>query len=70
MITYQEYTIDGKNFVFVCSNDHKKIQRDDGKKLYEDLTEPGSHSYTETDEDIFATDDYEQAMRILLGVEV
>lgn len=69
MIVHEEFMLGEKKMDFVRSDSRYVIERSDGKKLYEDLIEPGEFTYTETDEKIGEKQDYERAMRILLGLE-
>ena len=68
MICQKTQTIDGVTYTLTWSDEQYKIRRDDGETMYEDFTSD-PHTYTETDEKIGEVQDYEQAMRILLGVE-
>lgn len=66
MIIYDEFD----KLQLVRSDERYIIRRDDGIEMYEDLIKPGAHTYVETDRKIGEKQDYETAMKILLGQEV
>ena len=68
MIVYEKQDLRGIEYNYVYSDGHYVIRRDDGETMYEDFTSD-PHTYTETDEKIGEVQDYETAMKILLGVE-
>jgi hypothetical protein len=65
MIITEKY----EEFDFIHSDNGFYMIRDDGEKISEALDIPGTHTYTETDEKIGEKQDYEKALRILLGIE-
>ena len=72
MIKHEPFVLDTTEYDYVYSDALLMIKRDDGKELYDDLILPGTHTYEETDRKIGEKpiDENEQALKILLGLEV
>ena len=69
MVIMAEETIVGKVFVHVKSDCRRILRRDDGEELSDDIIEPGTHTYEETDKTIDdkPTDENIEALKILFG---
>ena len=71
MIVIEKYEGLRKTYDFVYSDKFYIIRRDDGEEMLEDLVETGTHTYEETDRKIDdkPVDEYQEAVKILMGLE-